>query len=209
MTGAAHVGESLALVGDASADVALRAPTPLTFAAVFAATVAVWPGAAAAQGAGDFVFTDAEGHLVLRFAGAEASGLDASQFEEIANVELSTMVHDRLRADAVFEVEPVDSTWAESMAARVAEHVRQAGSEFSEVHVECRSASCRLVLDHPSTWSVEAHRALMRVAQRIVQAFIEANPATFEPVFLIAAHYQEPERPYMKLFLRRAAGRRR
>jgi len=175
----------------------------LAFATSFCLAVAVWPGHAAAQ---DFVFTDDEGHLVLRYAGAESSGPDANQFEEIANVELSTMVHDRLRADTLFEAEPVDSQWAASMETRIAGHVRQAAPEFSAVHVECRSASCRLVLEHASTWSVEAHRTLMNVAQRVVQKFIEANPASFEPVFLIAAHYQEPERPYMKLFLRRAAG---
>jgi hypothetical protein len=178
-----------------------------TIAASFGMAIALWPGRAAPQGVGDFVFTDAEGHLVLRYVGAESRGLNANEFEEISNVEMSTMVHDRLRADAVFEAEPVDAKWAESMETRIAGHVRQAGPEFSAIHVECRSASCRLVLDHSNTWSVEAHRALMRVAQRVVQKFIDANLASLEPVFLIAAHYQEPERPYMKMFLRRATGR--
>ena len=179
----------------------------LVIAASFGVTVAVWPQLAAAQNASDFVFTDAEGHLVLRFAGTESGRLDANQFEEVANLELSTMVHDRLRADAVFEAEPVDSKWAQSTETRIASHVRQAAPEFSAIDVECRSASCRLVLEHSRTWSVEAHRALMGTAQRAVQMFIEANPSTFEPVFLIAAQYQEPGRPFTKLFLRRAARR--
>lgn len=181
--------------------------TTLIFAVSVGLAAAAWSPLAAAQEARDFVFTDAEGHLVLRFAGTESGNLDAHQFDEVANVELSTMVHDRLRADALFEAEPVDSAWAESMETRLGEHVRQTGSDFSGVHVECRSASCRLLLDHSSTWSVEAHRALMNVAQRAVQVFIEANQASFEPVFLIAAHYQEPERPYLKMFLRRTRER--
>jgi hypothetical protein len=176
----------------------------LTIAASVALALAVWPAPAASQGVGDFVFTDAEGHLVLRYAGAESGRLDANQFEEIANVEMSTMVHDRLRADAVFEAEHVDGEWAEAMETRIAAHVRQAVPDFSDVLVECRAASCRLVIDHPRTWSVDAHRALMRDAERVVQAFIRSNPASLEPVFLIAAHYQEPGRPYMKMFLRRA-----
>lgn len=178
----------------------------LLLAASFGVTVAVWPQLAAAQDQTDFVFTDAEGHLVLRFAGAKPGGLDENQLEEIVNVQLSTMVHDRLRADAVFEAEPVDSKWAESMESRIERHVRETGSGFSAVDAECRSASCRLVLEHATTWSVEAHRALMGIAQQAIRRFIDANPASFEPIFLIAAHYQEPEKPYMKLFLRRAAG---
>ena len=174
----------------------------LTVVALFLATAA-WPRLAFAQDGRDFVFTDAEGHLVLRFAGAEPGGLDANQFEEVANVEVSTMVHDRLRADAVFEAEDVDLEWAGAAEALIAAHVRHTGPEFSATHVECRSASCRLVLAHVSTWSVEAHRTLMSAAQRVVQVFIDANRARFEPVFLIAAHYQDPERPYMKMFLRR------
>lgn len=179
----------------------------LTIAAVFGLSIAAWPGSAGAQQRGaDYVFTDDEGHLVLRYAGADSSGLTASQFEEVSNVELSTMVHDRLRADTLFEAEPIDATWAGPMKARLARYIRKTGSEFTEVHVECRSASCRLVLQQRSpTWSVGEHRALMGVAQLAVQSFIDANPGSFEPVFLIAGHYQEPDRPYMSLFLRRAA----
>jgi len=179
----------------------------LRIAAVFGLSIAVLAGQAVAQQRGaDYVFKDDEGHLVLRYAGTDSSGLTASQFDEVSNVELSTMVHDRLRADALFEAEPVDANWARPMKARLASYIRKTGSAFTEVHVECRSASCRLVLEQRlPTWSVEEHRALMGVAQRAIQGFIEANPGSFEPVFLIAGHYQEPERPYMSLFLRRTA----
>lgn len=175
----------------------------LTIAALFGLAVAVWPQLAATQDERDFVFTDDEGHLILRFAGAEPGGLDANQIEEIVNVQLSTMVHYRLRADAVFEAEPVNSEWADSMESRIERHVSKTGSEFSMITVECRSASCRLVLEHSSGWSVSEHQSLMGIAQLVIQAFIKASPASFEPVFLIAAHYQEPENPYIKLFLRR------
>lgn len=171
--------------------------------------LAIFPGHAAAQGGGDFVFTDDEGHLILRYVGTDSGHLDANQFDEVGNVELSTMVHDRLRADTVFEMEAVDTKWSRPTAARIARHLRHSAPEFSDVHVECRSVSCRLVLEQRSaTWSVQAHRELMGTTQRVVQQFIEANPATFEPVFLIAGQYQEPDRPYMKLFLRRATDRK-
>lgn len=180
----------------------------LTIAASVGLAAALWPQPAATQGERDFVSTDDEGHLILRFAGTEDRGLDADQLEEILNVQLSTMVHDRLRADSAFEAEPVDSRWAASMEPRIERLVSEMGPEFSAIDVECRSDSCRLLLEHASTWSVSAHQSLMGTAQRVIQAFIEDNPGSFEPVFLIAAHYQEPESPYMKLFLRRAAGER-
>lgn len=164
---------------------------------------AAWPRLAATQDERDFVFTDEEGHLVLRFAGADE--LNDNQFEEIVNVQFSTMVHDRLRADVMFEAEPVDLQWADPAAARIERHVSNTGSEFSSVDVECRSASCRVVLEHVPTWRVSEHQVLMGAAQRVIQAFIEADPDSFEPVVLIAAHYQEPERPYIKVFLRRTA----
>jgi hypothetical protein len=90
------------------------------------------------------------------------------------------------------------------MAPRIERHVSDTGPEIPAVTVECRSASCRLVLEHASTFRVAEHQSLMGIAQRVVQTFIETNPASFEPFVLIAAHYQEPERPYLKLFLRRA-----
>ena len=40
----------------------------------------------------------------------------------------------------------------------------------------------------------------MGVVERAVRAFIEADPASFERVFLMAAHYKESEQPYIKVF---------
>jgi hypothetical protein len=154
----------------------------LAIAASFGLTVALWPKPAATQDDRDFVFADDEGHLVLRFAGAEPGGLDANQMEEIVNASVSTMVHDRLRADVAFDAEPVASQWADSMEPRTERHVRAAGSECSAVNVECRSASCRLVLAHSNGRSVSEHQALMGIVQLVMEAFIEANPAGFEPV---------------------------
>lgn len=166
--------------------------------------LAAWQPCAVAQDAQDFVYTDEEGHLVLRFAGARPGSLDASQIEEIVNVHLSTMVHDRLRADSLFEAEPVDAQWASRLEPRIERHVTETAPEFTSITVECRSASCRLVLEHESTWSVSAHQALMETAQRVIRSFIEADSAGFKHVFLIAGHYQEPESPYTKVFMRRA-----
>jgi hypothetical protein len=55
----------------------------LTIAASFGLAVAVWPQLAAAQNERDFVFTDDEGHLVLRFAGAAPGGPNVNQMEEV------------------------------------------------------------------------------------------------------------------------------
>ncbi len=180
----------------------------LTIAASFGLAVAVWPQLATTQDERVFVFTDEEGHLVLRFAGSEPGGLDTDQVDEIVNAEFSTMVHDRLRADIRFDSEPVDAQWADSMQPRIERHVRETGPEFSATNVECRSASCRLVLEHTSRWRVSEHQSLMGNVQLVIQAFIESNPASFEPVFLITAYDQELETPHIKAFLRRAAGQK-
>jgi hypothetical protein len=63
-----------------------------------ALVLTMWPQGGRAQSDRDFVFTDQEGHLVLRFAGTGATGLNSSQAEEILNAEFSTMVHDRLQS---------------------------------------------------------------------------------------------------------------
>jgi hypothetical protein len=175
--------------------------------ASLALTATVWMRPAAAQDERDFVFTDDEGHLVLRFAGAGPSGLDAEQREEIVNVQLSTMVHDRLRADAQFEAEPVDATWAGPTTAELAQRVETLEPEFSLTALECRSESCRLELDHPGGRRVAEHQSLMATVQRTIRALIDSDPASFEPVFMIAGHYQEPANPYLKVFVRRADNR--
>ena len=165
--------------------------------------MAMWPQSGRTQSDRDFVFTDLEGHLVLRFAGTGAIGLDLSQAEEILNAEFSTMVHDRLRADLQFEEEPRDPEWAASMEPRIEEHVKHAGSEFSDIFVACRAASCRVIMEQPMHWSVPAHQAVLETVQESLEAFIAAHRQHFEPVFLITAYDQETETPHIKAFLRR------
>ncbi|HEY8520317.1 MAG TPA: hypothetical protein VIN61_09565 [Gammaproteobacteria bacterium] len=162
------------------------------------------PRAGAAEDARDFVFTDSEGHMVLRFVGVPSMGLSEDQLEEIVNVQLSTMVHDRLRADARFDAEPVDAAWAQRMQARVARHVRQAAPDLASFEAACRSVSCRLVFDHPHALRVAEHQALMDRIQGVIQGLNETYPGSFAAVFLIAGQYQEPAKPFTKVFLRRA-----
>lgn len=165
--------------------------------------LSMWPQSGRTQSDRDFVFTDLEGHLVLRFVGTGATGLDSSQAEEILNAEFSTMVHDRLRADLQFEDEPRDAEWAASMEPQIEEHVKHAGPEFSDIFVECRAASCRVILEQPMHWSVPAHQAVLESVQESLDTFIAARRRYFEPVFLITAYYQETETPHIKAFLRR------
>ena len=176
----------------------------LPVVASLAFALAMWPHGGRAQSDRDFVFTDQEGHLVLRFAGTGATGLDPSQAEEILNAEFSTMVHDRLRADLLFEQEPRDPNWAASMEPRIERHVARAGHEFSAIHVQCRTASCRAIMQQPRHWTVPEHRAVLGTVQKSLEAFIAAHPQDFEPVFLITAYDQETETPHIKAFLRRS-----
>jgi hypothetical protein len=167
--------------------------------------LAMWPQAGQTQSDRDYVFDDLEGHLVIRFAGTGTSALHPSQAEEVINAELSSMVHDRLRADLLFEDEPHDPEWAAAMAPQIEEHARHAGPEFSAIFTECRAASCRLVMEHSMHWTVPEHRVVLETVQKSLDAFIADRPQEFEPVFMITAYYQEFEIPHIKAFLRRAA----
>ena len=178
-----------------------------TIVASFGLAVATWPQLATAQNERDFVFTDEEGHLVLRYAGAQAGSLTARQKDEIINVSLSTMVHDRLRADIEFEAEPVDEQWTDSMTPRIHSHMRQTATEFSTMDIACRSATCRLVLEHANRLSIAEHQTMMGVVQRVIRTFVDTHPTSFDPVFLIAAYNQSRETPAIKVFLQRTAGR--
>lgn len=171
----------------------------------FLALVLADAALSATQGDRDYVFTDDTGHLVLRFANAEPQGLTRNQMDEIVNVQLSTMVHDRLRADALFEAEPMDRRWAEAMETSLRRRLSATLPDISALHVECRSASCRVVLEHSGGQTVAEHQSVMDTVQHGMEAFIAANPGSFERVFMIAAHYKEPGSPYVKVFLRRAA----
>jgi hypothetical protein len=165
--------------------------------------LAMWPQSGRAQSDRDFVFTDEEGHLVLRFAGTGARGLDPPQTYEILNQEFSRMVHDRLHADLLFESEPRDPDWAASMAPQIEQHVTHAGPEFSDILVQCRAASCRITMEQPVHWSVREHQAVLDTVQESLEAFIAARRQHFEPVFMITAYYQETETSHIKAFLRR------
>lgn len=165
--------------------------------------LAIWPRYAPAQPDRDYVFADLEGHLLIRFTGTGGTGLDPSQAEEVLNAELSSMVHDRLRADLLFEDEPRDPDWTALMAPQIEQHVKRAGPEFSAVHTECRAASCRVVMEQPEHWTVLEHRDVLETVQKSLEAFIVDRQQHFEPVFMIAAYYQEYEIPHIKAFLRR------
>lgn len=165
--------------------------------------LAMWPQTGRTQFDRDFVFTDLDGHLVLRFADIGPEGLDTSQSDEFLDSEFSTMVHDRLRADLLFEAEPRDPKWAASMEPQIAEHVKHAGPVFSDIFAECRAASCRVVMEQPGHWSIPEHQALLETVEKSLKAFIAAHPQDFERDFMITAYDQENEIAHIKAFLRR------
>lgn len=165
--------------------------------------LAMSPQVGHAQSDRDFVFTDGDGHLIIRFAGTGATGLDASQADEVLNAEFSRMIHDRLRADLLFENEPRDPEWSASMAPQIREHVEHAGPEFSDIFVECRVASCRVIMEQPGSRSLPEHRAMLATVQQSIEAFISTRRQYFEPVFMITAYYKDFQTPHIKAFLRR------
>ena len=166
-------------------------------------TLAISPQSGRTQSDRDFVFTDLDGHLVIRFVGTGATGLDPSQAYEISNQEFSTMVHDRLHADLAFEDEHRDPAWARSMEPEIGDHVRHAGPEFSDIFIECRAVSCRVIMEQPVHWSVPEHQAVLEIVQESLEDFVAARPRQFEPGFMITAYYQEFQTSHIKAFLRR------
>ena len=165
--------------------------------------LAISPQSGRTQSHRDYVFTDEEGHLVIRFAGIGAAGLDSAQAYEVLNAEFSRMVHDRLHADLAFQAEPRDPEWAASMEPRIEKHVAHAGLEFSHVVTECRAASCRVIMTQPVHWTVPEHQAVLETVQRSLEAFIADRRQHFKPSFMITAYYQESETSHIKAFLRR------
>ena len=166
--------------------------------------LAASPRPAAAQGSRDFVFTYDDDHLVLRVSGLKPGEVDERQVDEVANVQVSTMVHDRLQADALFDAEPVDSGWADTTRSQLERRLGHGLPGVSAVEVECRSSTCRLVLDHSGGRTVADHEAVMTTVEQSIRALIDADPGNFERIFLIAGQYKEPGDPYIKVFLRRA-----
>ena len=184
---------------------------PSVSAIWLALALAIGPQPGRTQPDRDFVFTDSEGHLVIRFAGTGERDLAPSQREELVNAELSSMVHDRLRADLLFEAEPPDVDWARSMEPQIEARVERFGPEFSARFVECRAASCRIIMEQPAHSTVAQHEAMLETVQESLEAFLAARRQYFRPVFMIAAYDQETETPHIKVFLRRneQAGRAR
>lgn len=177
----------------------------ISFTALFLglAALAMWPQSGRTQSDRDYVFADEDGHLVIRFVGTGATGLDSSQTEEIVNAEFSSMVHDRLRADLLFEGEPRDPEWAASMEPQIEAHVEHAGPEFSGIFTDCRMASCRVIMQQPGHWTVPEHGAVLETVQKSLEAFIAARRQHFEPIFMITAYDQATETPHIKAILRR------
>lgn len=171
----------------------------ISFAATF-----FWPGFSIGQEDRDYVFEDEDGYRVLRFAGAGSGERTEEQLAEISNAEFSSMVHDRILADLRFVAEPPDETWASAMEPRISQHLTHAGPESSWTVVECRSDSCRIVIEHTGDWTLSTHLPLMETVQLEIEAFIDAAAPTFDPVFLITAYDQASETPHIKAFLRRA-----
>jgi len=167
--------------------------------------LAMTPQCTLAQAARDYLFTDEDGHLVLRFVGVGNDGLDSSQAYEILNQEFSRMVHDRLHADLQFAAEARDPEWAASMEPQIAEHVGHSGPDFSDIFVECRAASCRVILEQPVHWSIEGHMSVLDTVQASLEAFVSAHRQHFEPSFLMTAYYQENAMSHIKAFLRRTS----
>ena len=165
--------------------------------------LAFWPCPGRTQSDRDYVYTDLDGHLVVRFAGNGTSGLTPTQADEILDAEFSRMIHDRLRADLIFEDEPQDPEWAAAMEPLIAAHVEHAGPEFSDIDVECREVSCRVIMEQPGHWSVPEHQAVLETVQQSLEAFVTANNDVFEPVFMMTAYYKEHQIPHIKAFLQR------
>ena len=173
---------------------------------VFAAAALACHVFAQTQDHRDFVRVDDEGHLILRFVGVPETGLDENQNEEVINAFVSVMVHDRLRADISFEGEPVDSRWADALTDSLTHYFHESAPETKLGLTECRSASCRLVFELPNAWTVTDHQALLAVAQRAIEAFIDSNPDELEGSFLMAAYYQEGQPQQIRAYLQRSGG---
>jgi len=165
---------------------------------------AACPRPAVAQADRDFLLTDDEGHLLVRFAGPEDPS--PSQREGMTNMFLSVMVQDRLWADIDFEYEPVDSGWSARTTPQIETYVRQTWPELPAIDVECRSATCRLVLEHADLRTVSEHRALMAFVEDGISAFVAAEGSGFAPSFLITAYSQVEYPQHIKVFLERRTG---
>lgn len=164
---------------------------------------AMSPLAGLAQSDRNFVFTDVDGHLIIRFAGSGKTGLSESQAYEILNQEFSRMIHDRLHADLRFQDEPRDPAWAQSMEPQLERYAGHLEPEFSDIYIECRAASCRIILEQSGHWNVPEHQTVLETVQQSLEDFVGERKEQFEPVFMITAYYKEYQTPHIKAFLPR------
>ena len=166
--------------------------------------LAIGPTDGRAQSGRDFVFNDEDGHLLIRFTGIGAEGLDPTQVDEISNQEFSRMVHDRLRADLRFDVEPRDADWAAFMAPQIARHIEHsAGHQFSDITTECRAASCRVIMEQPGEWSLAGQLVVLNDVETSLETFVASHRDEFKAGFMITAYYQDFKTPHIKVFLSR------
>ena len=89
------------------------------------------------------------------------------------------------------------------MEPRISGLVRHTGPEFSDVFVQCRAASCRVIVEQPVHWNVPEHQVVLGAVQQSLEEFVAANRQAFRPGFLITAYYQENATSHIKAFLRR------
>jgi hypothetical protein len=164
----------------------------------------LWAVLAAAQGDRDFVFDDEEGYRILRFAGVGPGELSEDQLYEVSNAEFSSMVHDKIYADVLFDTEPVDPDWSDSTVGLITRHLSHNAPDFSSTTVECRSESCRIMLEHSGRWTIPSHLGLLESVQPVIEELIEASSPAFDRVFIITAYFQEMEPPHIKVFLHRS-----
>lgn len=168
-----------------------------------ALVLATWPQSGRTEPHRDYSFSDTDGHLVIRFVGIGPGGLDPVQADEVLDQEFSTMIHDRLRADLLFEAEPRDEPFAASMAPQIEAELARAGPEFTEIVAACRSVSCRVIMTQPGHWNVEEQLPVLAAVQASLETFIAAHEPEFEPVFMLTAYDQLTETAHIKAFLRR------
>ena len=169
-----------------------------------AAALLLWTPALFAQNNREFVFDDEEGHLVLRFVGLGPAGMTESQRAEVVNAELSSMVHDHLRADILFETEAVDAEWATATEQHILSNLPHPGTDYADVVIECGSQTCRIRLEQAVYRDISGHRNELTRLQEDIQRLVDADPERFEATYMIAAYEKLRFAPAIKLYLKRS-----
>ena len=176
-------------------------------AALVSALIALgWARTGVSEDDREFIFTDDEGHLVLRLVAAGRGELGPVQRNEVLNQELSVMVHDRMHADIRFESEPLDADWASEMELRVRHILGDAATRFSDLEVECRTSTCRILLEQTTRLTISEHQQQLEQLQAVIENYIGNDPASFDPGFVMAGYEQASQTPMIKVFLQRASG---